>query len=88
MNEYANRMNVMDARVPSDNFDSSYLRFKDVPKIDTRQGYSSSPHQSIDPHPHLPYFSSFIGTLCIVVLGLMYTDFSVLFDMGGGKNGY
>ena len=26
------------------------LRFKDVPKIDTRQGYSSSPHQSIDPH--------------------------------------
>ena len=26
------------------------LSFKDVPKIDTRQGYSSSPHQSIDPH--------------------------------------
>ena len=26
------------------------LRFKDVPKIDTRQGYSTSPHQSSDPH--------------------------------------
>ena len=56
-----------------------YLRFKDVPKIDTRQGYSSSPHQSIDPHDTdlalQPQFSAVPRCTCHALSASSFTIF-------------